>query len=86
MPIYTYQCSECEHHFEKFLKMDNRKQPEGEPCPNCGKQAVTQKLVMNFKLIDPVRLGRVKPDGDWCNHLQNMKKNTPGAADFNTFR
>jgi putative FmdB family regulatory protein len=32
MPIYVYQCSECEHEFEKLQSMDSEPVQE---CPEC---------------------------------------------------
>lgn len=36
MPIYTYKCLQCDNSFDKLLKMDERKNPELEPCSLCG--------------------------------------------------
>lgn len=48
MPIYEYQCNECDHQFEAMRKVS-----DGPPdaCPSCGKNAL-QKLVsrVGFRL------------------------------------
>jgi putative FmdB family regulatory protein len=48
MPIYEYQCKECDHQFEAMRKVS-----DGPPdaCPACGKNAL-QKLVsrVGFRL------------------------------------
>ena len=36
MPFYDYKCSKCEHRFEEFLKISERKKPERAKCPACG--------------------------------------------------
>ena len=41
MPIYEYECKECEHRLEALQKMSDAHLTE---CPECGKQAL-QKLV-----------------------------------------
>lgn len=39
MPIYEYQCTHCQHHFDVLQKMSD------DPiklCPNCSQQSVTR--------------------------------------------
>ena len=47
MPIYEYECPECQHRFELLVKLD-AKPPE---CPECG-HTPTEKAVSvsTFKL------------------------------------
>ncbi len=33
MPIYEYECSQCEHAFEELVSTDRRKKIS---CPSCG--------------------------------------------------
>jgi putative FmdB family regulatory protein len=35
MPLYSYKCNECQHEFEETHKVDDRKIPENQPCPQC---------------------------------------------------
>lgn len=44
MPTYEYRCTSCEFLFEEILTMARRKEPCGEPCPNCHEETVTQEL------------------------------------------
>ncbi|HUP01612.1 MAG TPA: zinc ribbon domain-containing protein [Gemmatimonadota bacterium] len=37
MPTYVYQCPECEHEFEIFAKMSDRRRAR--KCPACGARA-----------------------------------------------
>ena len=46
MPNYEYQCGICEYRFTEFLKIDERKNPEKTPCPECGKKKVKQGFVL----------------------------------------
>ena len=34
MPIYEYQCEDCDERFEKLVRMSTR--PEDVECPQCG--------------------------------------------------
>ena len=44
MPQYSYRCKSCEHVFDEVYRIDDRKIPETQPCPECGKQDVYQKV------------------------------------------
>jgi putative FmdB family regulatory protein len=44
MPKYQYQCKSCEYTFEEYYKMDDRKIPEENPCPECGKMEMRQVI------------------------------------------
>jgi putative FmdB family regulatory protein len=87
MPRYDFQCKACEHVFEKQLKIAEMDVPLGEPCPECKKEGEMQRLIGGTHgFLDPVALGRIKPSEGWTDWLKILKKQTPGAADFNTFR
>lgn len=51
MAFYKYQCKACNCVFEKRLSMDDRKKPESEPCPECGKLEVLQYIEVNQSTI-----------------------------------
>jgi putative FmdB family regulatory protein len=44
MAFYEYQCKSCEHIFTKSLSISNRKEPETQPCPECGAYNVLQYI------------------------------------------
>ncbi|MGH1440249.1 MAG: FmdB family zinc ribbon protein [Cellvibrionaceae bacterium] len=41
MPIYEYQCSECQHELEALQKMSD---PALVDCPECSKPALVKKI------------------------------------------
>jgi putative FmdB family regulatory protein len=41
MPIYEYQCGECQHEFEALQKMSD---PALVDCPECSKPALIKKI------------------------------------------
>ena len=74
---YAYICEECDHHFDCTLSLSDREIPLTKECPSCG---ISGSIKRNFVgesvvSIDPVRLGRVRPDRDFRNHLDNIQKN-----------
>ncbi|MES2663468.1 MAG: zinc ribbon domain-containing protein [Pseudomonadota bacterium] len=42
MPIYEYQCTQCQHQFESLQKMSD---PELTDCPKCNQLNVLKKLI-----------------------------------------
>lgn len=72
MPIYAYRCNACLHTFENVFKIDDRKVPEGEPCPACGiksvKQSVTAINISAGVSTNP------KPPGDFKDLLKSISK------------
>ena len=69
MPIYEYQCQDCQHKFELMQRMSAALQTT---CPSCGKEAL-KKLVsaVGFQLkgtgwyeTDFKTKPKAKPDGD----------------------
>ena len=64
MPTYEYRCSDCDHEFEKQLKMAENKLPESQPCPACSQPKIKQ-FVSQMNLGDSVRLGVSKVPSDF---------------------
>lgn len=48
---YNYTCRECDHSFDEYLSMDDRKLPESKPCPNCGAEGT---VYQSFKKLNMV--------------------------------
>lgn len=79
MPIYEYTCRECQHTFDRFMKIDNRKIPESEPCPNCKKEGSVYQGVSAVPMGDPVRLGITRPDNGFHDVLRRIHERNPGS-------
>lgn len=77
MPNYDYICRDCEHRFEDFLPMKDRKKPCKAACPACGKKAVEQTVTTAPVLIDPVRLGVRRPDSGFREVISKIKAAHP---------
>ena len=83
---YAYICGECDHTFDRTLLMSERELPFREDCQAC---AVGGSIKRNFVgesvvSIDPVRLGRIRPDRDFRNHLDSIHKNHSGNIERST--
>jgi len=73
MPTYSYKCKSCEHIFEELLSMSDNKVPEGQPCPECGKEEVKQYFGSMPGLVHEPGT-RLKVDNGWRDRLKEMKK------------
>jgi putative FmdB family regulatory protein len=71
--LYTYRCRKCEEVFERRLRMDDRKVPETEPCPNCGEMEVYQSI--SAPRIVREHGSRIKTDDGW-NEVKSKIKET----------
>lgn len=78
MPLYDYQCKSCGHEFTNVFKIDDRKVPESEPCPECKE---TGSVIHSIK---PVRFKadtlpkNHKGYGQFKEVMENVKANHPG--------
>lgn len=88
MPTYNYKCSNCNHEFEKFLKISEMNIPLEQPCPECNTENFISKIISAVKTsyLCPDQTGKVKPPQEWTDFLNKLKKNSKGCSDFNTFR
>lgn len=71
MPTYNYMCKGCEHEFTEMHKMDDRKIPEEQPCPECGEQKVVMKIGA-AKIVHEAG-SRLKVDDGWREVQAKMK-------------
>ena len=77
MPIYQYKCGQCGHEFEKNMKIDDRKVPTEEDCPNCSCNGWVKQVLTKVGFTDSYRLGRIKPDETTREMLNNIDKANP---------
>ena len=75
MPTYNYICTHCEQGFEKILKMDNRRDPETERCPNCSELGKVSISIGAPKIVSGVGSLLSKTDSGWKEVLSKVKEN-----------
>ena len=83
MPTYDYKCEKCEYEFEEMLSISRRKEPTEVPCerqlhrasPICGGEIKMKTVAPGIG--DPLKMGLVKPDGQYVEKLKEIKKNHP---------
>lgn len=55
MPLYDYQCAECETFFEVSCKISEKENPH--LCPNCKSAKTESRIVSAPRLGDSIALG-----------------------------
>lgn len=59
MPTYSYICDkeDCQHEFEKRLRMSQVNDPTEEPCPECNEQGTVRRKITNarFRRTDDLK-------------------------------
>lgn len=78
MPIYDYACKNCDHQFTETYKIVDRDKPTKIKCSECGKKKITQ-LLNSPMIVDPVRLGIIKPSSQFTDVLTQIHESTPGS-------
>lgn len=76
MALYDYLCQACEHRFEGVYRIDDRKKPEGEPCPECGELKVLQAITaatINYSY----QTAGVKTTDSFNDRMKDIKKSLP---------
>lgn len=71
MPKYRYQCDDCDHHFDKQLKISERKDPLQTPCEKCGGEL--SMVVGSPRIVAGVQVTDKRPD-NWRGLLKDMHK------------
>lgn len=79
MPIYKYNCLNCDHMFERIHKIADRKMPEEQECPNCKSLNSVRQTLTAVPLGDPVRLGFTRPDNGFKEVLSKISERTAGG-------
>ena len=85
MPLYDFECSECNYCFEEFQTIAEMDVPLNEPCPSCYKVGYMIRIVGSAGIGDTARLestkGRLKPTSEFTEVMTRMKKKHP-SSDF----
>ena len=76
MPFYDYKCAGCGHTFEEMLRVADLEKPTKKKCPSCGKKKV-EVVIGSPSIVDPVRIGTVKPDKGWQEVMAKIKQAHP---------
>jgi len=50
MPMYDWVCSECEHHIEELLSLDECAKYNDKTCQECSKGKMQKKLGSSLKI------------------------------------
>lgn len=74
--IYNYQCRACEHEFTRHLPMDDRKIPEGEPCPSCGKEGTIYQKIGAPSFVSDTKSTLTRAGQGWQDVLKRVKANS----------
>lgn len=74
MPTYNYKCNHCDYTFEKILKIDDRKTPELDRCPNCVEIGKVINIISSPKIVSGVGSLMSKTDSGWKEVLSKVKE------------
>lgn len=77
MPTYCFLCETCNHSFDKFLFVSNRKQPESENCPMCSTKKIINIPGSIQVFSDSTLTANKKTKGEWDKLMNKMKKGLP---------
>jgi putative FmdB family regulatory protein len=77
MPTYEYKCESCDHAFEDFLKIADRKKPTKKPCSACGKKEVKQVVLSCPSVGVDLSMDIHKAKGGFKDAMQKVCE-TPG--------
>ena len=82
MPLYDYECPNCETEHQRMLSVSDGDKPteEDTECPNClGMFKMKRLMPKSVNFIDPVRLGVTKPPMEFKETLKEIHRRTPGS-------
>jgi len=77
MPLYDYQCNQCNFIFERKLPMKDYQLPESEPCPECNCVKCVLQVISAPAIGDAIRLGINRSDSSWGDVLSKVKSAHP---------
>jgi len=77
MPVYEYQCSECEGIVDKVFKMSEKPQNFIDKCPHC-ESTTTFKSIMSAVAMSYLGVNHAaKVPSDFKNRLDQIRKHYP---------
>ena len=85
MPIFDYLCSSCNHVWDEFKKIDNRKEPESLPCPKCcmlgsvAQSIVHSPVAMSYTLEASRAIKKLNNASALKERIQHIHNTTPGS-------
>ena len=83
MPLYDFECQECNHFYEEFHTIADMDIPLSEPCPSCKETGNIIRIIGCHRIVDPAMLestkGRLKPTKDFTEVMTRIKKKHPAS-------
>jgi len=80
MPLYDYECKDCEFQFDELIRMDDRKKPTFKKCPNCGRKKVKQVILGTPPIVDPMNIGVQTTDDTYKEVIAKINEAHPAAG------
>lgn len=77
MPTYSFLCESCNHKFDRFLTISERKKPEEESCPHCNINKIISVPALIGIFSDTTMTPDKKTKGDWGKLMTKMKRGLP---------
>ena len=75
MPVYDYQCRNCDHEFEETLRMYDRGKPTRRKCSECGSKMISQDISKSrVATVDSVNIGITKPDASYSEVVAKINE------------
>lgn len=74
MPLYGYKCGACEHEFTDVMKVDDRKKPCEENCPECGTKGQVNMMIGSPRIVSGVGDFRAKTSSNFRDRLKEIHK------------
>lgn len=78
MPLYDFQCTDCEHIFEVSCKIADKGNPK--QCPNCNSFKTESKIFSAPRQGDSIALGLNQHQRGFKEVLNKIHKRTSGSA------
>lgn len=78
MPLYDFQCTECETVFEVSCKIADKANPR--PCPNCGSFKTESRIFSAPRSGDSIALGLNQHQRGFKEVLNKIHSRTSGSV------